>query len=286
MSQETQDFTQALGDKFNQMMDNPTLFSVDKTEEQKNENLRQKLIDSVEGARTNISQSVKNFREYYIQTYGIEKWVEFNKNPKMFGTQMFLVTGVNPSNTSTPVIPEDLGFLSPSAADADFRTSPSFYKKMYEIYLKNAVSSAMYYTDITYKSPYEKDGSISDTLYKLLNVDLDTQIKDRVNTSNVNERKAYYETQETNTMYNAIVALQTFYIRVLLLLCFIRMYIFFLTKEISIASIMKEFVYLASIIVVPYIIVGILQVVIIIIKKIYAYFPANTWITHMTQQPI
>ena len=73
MSQETQDFTQALGDKFNQMMDNPTLFSVDKTEEQKKDDLRQNLITSVENARTNISQSIKNFREYYIQTYGIEK---------------------------------------------------------------------------------------------------------------------------------------------------------------------------------------------------------------------
>jgi hypothetical protein len=286
MSQETQDFTQALGDKFNQMMDNPTLFSVDKTENQKNEDLRQKLIDSVEGARTNISQSVKNFREYYIQTYGIEKWVEFNKNPKMFGTQMFLVTGINPGNTTSPNVPEDLGFLSPSVADGDFRTSPSFYKKMYEVYLKNAVSSAMYYTDISYKSPYEHGDSISDSLYKLLNVDLDTQLKDRVNTSNVNERKAYYETQETNIMYNAIVALQTFYIRVLLLLCFIRSYVFFLTHEISIASIIKEFIYLALIVIIPYIIVGILQVLYIMMKKIYTYFPANTWITNMTQQPV
>jgi len=282
MSQETQDFTQALGDKFNQMMDNPTLFSVDKTEEQKKDDLRQNLITSVENARTNISQSIKNFREYYIQTYGIEKWVEFNKNPHMFGTPMFLVTGVNPNISSNPVIPGDLGFLSPSASDANYHTSPSFYKKMYDIYLKNATTSAKYYGDMTDESPGKYGYSVSDTLYKLFNIDLDTQIKSHINDSNVNERKSYYETQETNVLYDTIVILQTFYFRMIILLCFISLYLFFLTQEISIVSFVKQILYLILLIIIPYMITGGIRLVMIITKRIYEYIPANIWITKMS----
>ena len=69
MSQDTEDFTQSLGDKFNSMMDNPTLFSVDDTEEKKIDDVKNKLITSINDTRTNISDSMKNFKEYYIQTY-------------------------------------------------------------------------------------------------------------------------------------------------------------------------------------------------------------------------
>ena len=264
------------------MMSDSTLFSVDKTEEQKKDDLRQNLITSVENARTNISQSVKNFREYYIQTYGIEKWVEFNKNPHMFGTPMFLVTGVNPNISSKPVIPEDLGFLSPSASDANYHTPPSFYKKMYDIYLKNAITSAKYYGDVTNESPENYGESVSDTLYKLFNIDLDTQIKSHINSSNVNERKSYYETQETNVLYDTIVIMQTFYFRMIILLLFISLYLYFLTQEISIASFVRQILYLIALIIIPYIITGAIRLLIIIVKRIYEYIPANIWITQMS----
>ena len=286
MSEETQNFTQALGDKFNKMMDDPTLFSVEKTEEQKDEDLKQKLITSVVNARTNISQSMKNFREYYIQTYGIEKWVEFNKNPDAFGTSQYLITGIKPNAQKNEAIPSDLGFLSPSASETEFRTSPSFYKKIYDAYLKNTITSAKYYNEISKKSSDGYSNSLSDELYKLFNVDLETQIKNRVNTSNVNERKAYYETQETDILYKAITNIQTFYIRILLLLCFIILYVFFLTQEINIMSIIKQFLYLLALIAIPYIISFIIRVLIITPQKLYEYLPANTWISHMSTPPV
>jgi hypothetical protein len=63
MSEETQDFTQSLGDKFNAMMDNPTLFSVDATEDKKLDDVKNKLLTSINDTRTNISDSMNNFKE-------------------------------------------------------------------------------------------------------------------------------------------------------------------------------------------------------------------------------
>lgn len=286
MSEETQNFTQSLGDKFNKMMDDPSLFSVEKTEEQKNGDLKQQLITSVENTRTNISQSIKNFREYYIQTYGINKWVEFNKNPNTFGTPLFLVTGVNPNVMTKPIIPNDIGFLTQSATDSEYHTSPSFYKKMYDIYLKKAMVGAKYYSDLYDKSFPVYDNSPTSELYKLFNIDLDTQIINHVNTSNVNERKVYYETRETDILHNVIVILQTFYYRIFLLLCFIVLYVFFLTQEISIKSILTQVVYLLLLGILPYIIAFVLRILIIVPKKIYEYLPANIWITQMSSKPI
>ncbi len=58
MSEKTQAFSQALAEKFNAMMDNPTLFNVDATEAKKMEDVKNKLINSVTDTRKNISDSM------------------------------------------------------------------------------------------------------------------------------------------------------------------------------------------------------------------------------------
>lgn len=277
MSQETQDFTQSLGDKFNTMMDNPTLFSVDATEEKKIDDLKNKLITSVTDARTNISDSMKNFREYYIQTYGNDKWVEFNNNPKLFGTPYFLVTGINPTITSNPEIPENLGFLKPEG-NGDYHATPSFYKKMYDIYLKNTTTSALYYAKLTDTSP-PSDVPDMTSLYKILQIDLETQIQERVNNANVNERKTYYESQETDKMKFNIDALRTLYIRIFFILIFIKLYVYFLTQPISIKGVIIELLTIAFLFFVPIFIA--IRVIMALPKKVFEYLPANVWITNM-----
>ena len=75
MSDKTQAFSQALADRFNAMMKNPALFSVDASKAKKLENVKNKLINSVTTARKNISNSMKNFKEYYFI---------YNYNSKIF----------------------------------------------------------------------------------------------------------------------------------------------------------------------------------------------------------
>ena len=277
MSQETQDFTQSLGDKFNTMMDNPTLFSVDATEEKKIDDLKNKLITSVTNARTNISDSMTNFREYYIQTYGNDKWVEFNKNPNLFGTPYFLVTGINPTITSNPEIPENLGFLKPEGG-GDYHATPSFYKKMYGIYLKNTTTSALYYAKLT-DTPPPSDVPDMTSLYKILQIDLETQIQERVNNANVNERKTYYESQETDKMKFNIDALRTLYIRIFFILIFIKLYVYFLTQPISIKGVIIELLTIAFLFFAPIFIA--IRVIMALPKKLFEYLPSNVWITNM-----
>jgi hypothetical protein len=278
MSQQTQDFTQMLGDKLNTMMDNPTLFSVDATEEKKRDDLKNKLISSVNDARTNISDSMKNFRDYYIQTYGNEKWVEFNKNPKLFGTPYFLVTGINPTITTNPEIPENLGFLKPEGG-GDYHATPSFYKKMYDIYLKNTSTSALYYAKLT-DTPSPSKVPDMNSLYKILQIDLESEIQDRVNNANVNERKSYYERQETDKMKFNIDALRTLYIRIFFILIFIKLYVYFLTQPVSIKGVIIELLTLAFYFFIPIFIA--IRVIMMLPKKLFEYLPANVWISNMS----
>jgi len=277
MSEDTQQFTQSLGDKLNTMLDNPTLFSVDATETKKSEDLKNKLISSVNDARTNISDSMKNFRDYYIQTYGNEKWIEFNKNPKLFGTPYFLVTGINPTVTSNPEIPESLGFLKPEGG-GDYHATPSFYKKMYDIYLKNTTSSALYYAKLTDTSPSSEVPNM-DSLYKILQIDLETQIQQRVNNSNVNERKTYYERKETDKMKFNIDALRTLYIRIFLILVFIKLYVYFVTQPISIKGVIIELLTIAFLFFAPIFIA--IRIIMMLPQKVFEYLPSKVWITNM-----
>jgi hypothetical protein len=273
MSQSTQDFTQSLGGKFNDMMDNKTLFSVDATEEKKIDDVKNKLVTSINDTRANISSSMDNFKEYYIQAYGIDKWIEFNKNPQTFGTPLFLVTGISPNVISKPEIPEKLGFLQPEGGG--YHAAPTFYKKMYDIYLKNTITSATYYAKITDISP-TIDLPNMDELYKILQIDLETQIQDRVNTSNVNERKAFYETQETDKMKFYIDALRNLYIRVFLILIFIKLYVYFLTQPISIKGVFIELTILAFMFFFPIFIA--IKVITSIPKRVFEYLPSNVWV--------
>ena len=273
MSQETQDFTQSLGDKFNTMLDSPTLFSVDATEDKKIDDVKNKLITSINDTRTNISDSMNNFKEYYIQAYGIDKWIEFNKNPQSFGTPLFLVTGITPNVISKPEIPEKLGFLQPEGGG--YHAAPTFYKKMYDIYLKNTITSAAYYAKLTDISP-TADVPNMDELYKILNIDLVTQIQQRVNTANVNERKTFYETQQTDKMKFYVDALRNLYIRVFLILIFIKLYIYFLTQPISIKGVFIELATIAFLFFFPILIA--IKVITSIPKSVFEYLPANVWV--------
>jgi hypothetical protein len=283
MSQETQDFTQKLGDKFNSMMDNPTLFSVEATNAQNNEDIKNKLITSITNVRSNLTDSYKNFKEYYIQTYGNEKWVEFNKNPNFFGIPTYLFTGISNDSTKNPTIPQNLGFLSLQEKN-DYHTPPTFYKKIYDTYLKNAMISANYYTHLIDKSPLSKPPDNMDEIYKILNIDLEKQIQDKTNTTNVNERKTFYETQETNKMFIIVNALRKWYIRIFIVVIFIKLYVYFLTQPISIQSILKELLYIGFLFIIPFIIAFIIRILIIVPKKIYEYLPANIWIANMKNQ--
>lgn len=276
MSQDTQDFTQALGDKFNDMMDNPTLFNVDATEEKKLDDVKNKLVTSINDTRSNISESMKNFKEYYIQTYGIDKWVEFNKNPNSFGTPLFLVTGITHNVLSKPKIPEQLGFLQPEGGG--YHATPTFYKKMYDIYLKNTIASASYYAELSESGPSVNIPNM-DELYKILHLDLETQIQQRVNTTNVNERKTYYEKQETDKLKFNIDALRNLYIRVFLILVFIKLYIYFLTKPVSIKGVFIELVVIAFIFFLP--IFAAIKVITSIPKSVFEYLPANVWVKNV-----
>ena len=270
MSQETQDFTQSLGDKFNTMMDSPTLFSVDATEDKKLDDVKNKLVTSINDTRTNISDSMNNFKEYYIQAYGIDKWVEFNKNPQSFGTPLFLVTGITPNVISKPEIPEKLGFLQPEGGG--YHAAPTFYKKMYDIYLKNTITSAAYYAKLTDISPIT-DVPNMDELYKIQNLIYEDK---SVNTANVNERKTFYETQETDKMKFYIDALKNLYIRIFLILIFIKLYVYFLTQPISIKGVFIELATIAFLFFFPIFIA--VKVITSIPKSVFEYLPANVWV--------
>jgi hypothetical protein len=273
MSDKTQAFSQALADRFNAMMKNPALFSVDASKAKKLENVKNKLINSVTTARKNISNSMKNFKEYYIQTYGIDKWVEFNKNPQSFDTPLFLVTGITPDPISKPIVPENLGFLQPQGGL--YHAAPTFYKNIYDIYLKNAITAAEYYKTITETNPGVGIPNM-DELYKILNIDLETQIQQRVNTTNVNERKTYYETRETDKMKFNIDALRTLYIRVFLILIFIKLYVYFLKNPISIKGVFIELLSLAFLFVFPILLA--VQIITFIPSYVFEYIPANVWV--------
>lgn len=276
MSDDIQIFTQSLGDKFNKMMDNPTLFSVDDTEEKKIDDLKNKLLTSINDTRTNISDSIKNFKEYYIQTYGIDKWVEFNKNPNSFGTPLFLVTGITPNVMTKPTIPEKLGFLQPQGDG--YHAAPTFYKKMYDIYLKNTITTAAYYAKLSETGPSANIPNM-DELYKILHIDLETQIQERINTSNVNERKTYYEKQETDKMKFNVDALRNLYIRIFLILVFIKLYIYFLTKPVSIRGVFIELLVIGFLFTLPIFLA--IKVITSIPKSVFEYLPANVWVTNM-----
>lgn len=276
MSQDTEDFTQSLGDKFNAMMDNPTLFNVDATEDKKIDDMKNKLITSINDTRTNITDSMNNFKEYYIQAYGNDKWVEFNKNPQTFGAPLFLVTGITQNVISKPEIPEKLGFLQPEGGG--YHTPPTFYKKMYDIYLKNTITSASYYAKLTDISPMTNVPNM-DELYKILHIDLETQIQERVNTTNVNERKTFYETQETDKMKFYVDALRKLYMFIFLILVFIKLYIYFLTQAISIRGVFVELITIAFLFFFPIFIA--IKVITSIPKSVFEYLPANVWVKNM-----
>jgi hypothetical protein len=174
---------------------------------------------------------------------------------------------------SKPKIPEKLGFLQPEGSG--YHTAPTFYKKMYDIYLKNTISSAAYYAKLSDITPTAHVPNM-DELYKILQIDLETQIQDRVNTSNVNERKTFYERQETDKMKFYIDALRILYIRVFLVLIFVKLYVYFLTQSISIKGVFIELTILAVLFFFPIFIA--IKVITSIPKRVFEYLPTNVWV--------
>jgi hypothetical protein len=169
-----------------------------------------------------------------------------------------------------------LGFLQPEGGL--YHATPTFYKNLYDIYLKNAITNAEYYKKITETNPSTGIPNM-DELYKILNIDLDTQIDKRVNTTNVNERKTYYETQETDKMKFNIDALRTLYIRVFLILIFIKLYVYFLKNQISIKGVFIELISIAFLFVFPILLA--IQIITFIPRYVFEYLPANVWVKNM-----
>jgi hypothetical protein len=276
MSANTQLLNENLAKNFNAVLDDKTLFSVEATSSQKLDNVKDGLIKSVTDTRENILKSKEKFKEYYIEAYGIVEWEKFNKNPNSFNTPLFLVTGIPPNPLEKPNIPDTLGFLQP--AGGEYHAAPTFYKNMYDIYLKNVQSSANYYEKISEKSPKGVIPNM-DELYKILNIDLDTQIQDKINTTNVNKRKTYYERQETDKMKFIIDALRTLYIRIFLILFFIKLYVYFLKHPISIKGVFIELFTLTFLFVFPILLA--IQIITIIPKYVFEYMPVNVWVKNM-----
>ena len=243
--------------------------------------IKKLLNDSVTDTRKNINDSLKLFKDYYIKLYGssgVSKWKKFNDNRSLYGTPLSLITGITPNSfiMPNPTIPNDLTFLKKD--EVYNKTPPTFYKKLYNIYSNNA--------DLTFEN-YEKLYNTNpgfvvpnmDELYKILNIDFKTQIDKKVNTINTNERKTYYERQQIDKMKFNVDALRRLYIRIFLILVFIKLYVYFLKNSISIKGVFIELFILSFLFVFPIILSA--QIATYTPKYVYEYLPANIWVKNV-----
>ena len=276
MGSKTIEFNQEMAKKYNVMMDNPNLFSsTGSTDEQTK---RDELITSIVNTRQSISNSMNKFKNYYSSVRGNDEWQNFNKNPKTFDTPIFLVTGIPPNPLENPNIDTLLNDLETSDDAKGYHVAPTFYKNLYNIYLKNANSSVAYYAKISEIIP-KIDIPNMEELYKILGIDLDTQIQEKKNTSDVNKRKTYYETLETDKMKTVIIALRTLYIRIFLILIFIKLYVYFLKEPISIKGVFIELITLTFLFVFPILLA--VNIITFIPKYLFEYLPVNVWVKNM-----
>jgi hypothetical protein len=272
MSEDTIQSNENLINKFNSVLSDPKTFSVGNSDQIARDNARQKLITSITDTRNNISGSIKKFKDYFVKTYGESEWLKFNNKPEAFDIPLFLVTGISPNLLEKSKIPDILKDLENKG---DYYTSPTFYKNLYDVYLKNTQEAANYYAKLTEKNP-KSDIPNMEELYKILQIDLGVTIQEKVNTTNVNKRKTYYETRETDKMKFIIDALRTLYLRIFLILIFIKLYVYFLKQPISIRGIFMELITIAFLFIFPILLA--IQVISFIPKYVFEYMPVNVWV--------
>jgi hypothetical protein len=270
MSTDTQERNEQLADKFDELMKdiNPIKGSVKVLSTNSEGDLKASVIKTRESIMTTMSK----IKDYYINKHGEGEWKKLQDIP------VSLVTGINP-NPKEPLpeqLPNNLKFLSRS--ETTYYPTPAFYKNLYETYYDNAKINATFLDEIDDVFPAASIPNMTE-LYKIFNVDLETQIDKNIDNSNVNERKTFYERQETNKMKFYVDALRKLYIRIFLILIFIKLYVYFLKNSISIKGVFIELLLLSFLFVFPILLASLITTY--IPKNVYEYLPANIWVKNV-----
>ena len=275
MSQETQAFNEEMVKKFNSIINNSDKFLGPSTKSTSTAPSESTLITSVKDTRDKISETMDIFKNYYIGQYTNAEWEKLNKGP--YGVPLLLVTGIEPDKKSKPIIPSNLTFLE-TTDYIKYRVSPTFYDNSKNIYLKNVNTSLDHYKKLTQEHSNMIIPNMNE-LYKILNIDFVTQLDKKVNTSGVNERKTYYERQETDKMKFNIDALRKLYIRIFLILIFIKLYVYFLKSSISIRGVFIELILLLFLFVSPILLATLITIY--TPKYLFEYLPSNVWVKNV-----